>query len=280
MIGISYILKNVLSFTVFIIIDILTKNLIVSTFSLIPITILIYAIYDIKGVSTFYKFKFELKNRSSFKLLKNMLYFIIFNLLTLLLVNIPRIFVDKMCSDAQLGYFGILMMIPTVIILVVQIIIQPAVNRQVEDFNAQNYARIKSTMAKFFAMITFVSLLCSLAAFVLGPFAFKILYGVDFEKYRFIMMVLVISGMFNGFSTLISTLLTIIKNTKSQLFIYASIFILECIATPLVLKTFAFESVFIVYLTMMIIQFIVFSICYYIGFCKKYCSSLNRKLKQ
>ena len=48
-----------------------------------------------------------------------------FSLLTLILLNVPRFIANYTLNSDEIGYLGILMMIPTVMSLICQFIIQP-----------------------------------------------------------------------------------------------------------------------------------------------------------
>lgn len=269
-VGFSYFLKNIFSFVIFLIIDLITENVILSTVALLLTTIIVYLFYDYRHTLRFRKIKISFDYKKIYSLFKNILPFMLFNLLTMVIANIPRIIVDLYYTDVELGYFGILIMIPTVIILLGQLIIQPYINQLTDDFYAKQYKKITVSVKKIMILISSVSLLCAIGAFVLGPWAIQLLYNVSFENYRASIVVLVISGMFNCYASMISTVLTVIRKTRIQLGIYSFVVIFEIICMSILLKILPFSIVFWTYLGIMILQFFIFAICYHILFVRRY----------
>lgn len=273
-VGISYFIKNILCFFVFFAVDIITRDILLSSVALLITTLSVYFLYDYRKVLQFEKLQLVFDFKNIIALFKNIFNFMIFNLLTMVIANIPRIIVDLYYSDTELGYFGILIMIPTVVILLGQLIIQPFLNTLSENFHSKQYNEILFSVKKILALITFVSLLCAVGAYILGPWALRIFYGVDLTSFRLAIFLLVIAGMFNCYSAMLSTVLTVIRKTGIQLVIYSSVLVFEAIFMAVVLRFTDFSIVFWIYLGIMILQFIIFILCYHYLFVRRY---LNAK---
>ena len=269
-VGFSYLLKNFVSFMVFTAVDLIFKNIIIASLSLLLATSVIYVVFDQNYVRKFKKLKIEYNSKNIISLFKHILPFLLFNLLTMVIANVPRIIVDLFYTDSELGYLGILMMIPTVIILLGQLTIQPFINDLTNNFCNEIYNKISTSLLRIVALITVFSLTCSLGAYLLGPWALQILYGLNFKNYRTAIAVLVITGMFNCYSMVLSTVLTIVRKTKIQLWVYSFIFIFESVIMYALLPFLSFSAVFWIYLLVMIVQFIIFLVCYYIFFVRRY----------
>lgn len=275
LVGISYFIKNILSFAVFFITYFLTGRIIPSSVSLLLVTLLVFLFFDRALVGNFQKIGISFKLKTVFSLFKNILSFMLFNLLTMVIANVPRIIVDLYHTDSKLGVFGILIMIPTIVILLGQLIIQPLLNGMSENFHKNKFREISSSVKKMLILITAVSIPSALAGYFMGPFALKLLYGVNLTDYKLSIALLVIAGMFNCYAAMLSTVLTIIRKTGIQLIIYTGIFATETAIMAVVLKFVSFSFVFPIYLAVMVLQFVIFLICYYLLFVRRYVHAEN-----
>ena len=265
-VGISYVIKNFACFIIFGIVDYLTKSIVLGTVSILVATLLVYVVYDKKILKQFCNLTFVKDRKHVFSLFNTVKYFVLFNLLTIVIPNIPRIIVDFNYSDDDLGYFGILMMIPTVMVLLGQLIVHPYINAITDNYQNNDFKALKTQIYKFTGLIALTSALCSAAAYFVGPFALKILYGISFDAYRLILVTLVVSGMFNAFTVLLSTVLTVFRKTKGQMIIYGFVAIFETVIMYIGLKDNNFTFSFWLYLLVMLIQCILFGgyfICTY-----------------
>ena len=275
LVGISYFLKNILCFIVFFIAYISTRKIILSAMALLLATLLVYLLFDRRLVNGFEKIRISFNIKSVFALFKNILNFILFNLLTMVIANVPRIIVDLYYTDSELGVFGILIMIPTIVILLGQLVIQPCLNGMSENFHGNNFKNISASVKNMLLLITAVAVPTTLAAYFIGPFALKLLYGIDLSGYKLSIALLVIAGMFNCYAAMLSTVLTIIRKTGIQLIVYTSIFIAETVIMAIILRFVSFSVVFPIYLGIMILQFAFFLVCYYSLFVRRYVHAEN-----
>lgn len=134
--------------------------------------------------------------------------------------NIPRFIGNDLLSSKNIGYLGIVMMIPTVMSLISQLVIQPKIvelcnllkHKKVDDF----YRMINKICIILFSM----SIVISICAYTIGSFCLQLLYGLSFDKFRILFCVLVLAGTFNCLSSVYSNGLTILRKTKEQIYIY------------------------------------------------------------
>lgn len=263
-VGISLVLKNFICLLIFFIIDVLTKNIIISIFSILISTIFIYVLYDKKILKRFKQLKLKFDNRIAIQLFNNTKYFFFFNFLTMLITNCPKILVDMLYDDKLQGYFGIIIMIPSIMGLFGLLIIQPVILELTNLYNSKEIRKLNQKIIKIFLLILAIAVVCIICALLLGVPVFKLLYNIDFSDYKIYLAISVLAGMFNVYTSFSSTLLTIIKKTKVQFYLYILILLFEVIAILFCSSLIGFKGIFIGYTITSFINYI----CFYLYFLK------------
>lgn len=264
--GISYSVKTVFSITVFLIVDIITKNVLFATAFFFLAVFATFLAFDIPLLYRYKKISF--KTNGVISLTKDISFFVIFNLIVIVIANIPRLMADTVFSAAQMGYLSIIMMIPTVMSLMGQFIIQPSLTAFVNDRKNKNYTSFKKRTISIIAIIILLTVVFCAATYFLGPPVLSIVMGIDLSKYAFVMTIAIIAGSFVILTTFISTLLTVMEKTRIQLVLYAVSLIVEFLAIYLSLGKEDIFYLFLSFLFSMAIQFFLF-LMYYILSIKK-----------
>lgn len=228
LVGKSYTLKNALAFTSFTAVDLLTKNIYISSIFILIATVVVYFMYDKRFLKNFKKLE-----RQSFPavsgLFNRMSSFIAFVFITILISNVPRLIADLFYSETEMGFFSIIFMIPSIMVLFGQFVIQPFLTQMTADANSGKNEAVNKTLLKMVAATTVVAALGAAAAWFLGVPVLSAVFGNDFSGYQGAMTLAVISGAFIVISTIFSTVLTVYKENRIQLFLYIGSVILESV---------------------------------------------------
>lgn len=224
-IGKSLFYKSIISAIVFTIIDILTKNIFYSIMGMVLTTMIIFVFYDLKLLKNYNKIKIIFNN----KVFKKSKYVFILSFVTLLIINAPRFIGEKGLSSEEFGYLGILMMIPTVMALFGQFVAQPIVINLSLYYKKKDEPNFSKLIKKSNLIIIILGLLTCIVAVTIGPSVLKILYGISFEKYRFIFCVLIVAGTLNSITAILSNALTILRETKIQFYMYILVLFIEIV---------------------------------------------------
>jgi O-antigen/teichoic acid export membrane protein len=222
--GISLTLKGAVGFAAFLVIDLITKNLLLSGASLLFVNLLFMISYDRINVKRLERVTVRLDRiredaADSLRLMKKCIYIFLFSFLTTAMANIPRFFID-IYHESDQGYFGILIMPATLIALLVTFIIQPGIVPLSELHKNRQYDRFKKTVGK----LTFLSLALGVAAipvaYLIGGPVLTLIYGVDLTPYRLELAKVVFGGTLNVVAMIYSNALVIIRKQFIQLVIY------------------------------------------------------------
>lgn len=267
LVGKSLTFKTIFSVLVLICVDYTTKNLLFSVFAYMLVNLVVFIFYDKFLANKFVKTKIQI-NKQTINLLLSTKFIFLNNFISNVLINIPRFFVKFIYSNTELGYLGILIMIPTVLSLFGQFIVQPILLKLIIAVNKKDKGKFDYYISKCTKYILGISLLCIVAAYLLGPEVLNILYGIDFSNYRLSILILIFAGTFNVLSFIISTALNIFRKIMIQTVAYISTLLISIVLFYFFTVNFTFKIIFIIYLLVMILQFILLYI-YYLSVKKK-----------
>ena len=257
-VGISLTLKALLILLFFVISEVLTKNIIISSISILLASILVFIFYDLPNLKKNEEFQFIYNNQ----VYTQSKYIFMFGFITQLILNVGRFIGMKTLDEIEIVYLGILMMIPTVMTLISTFIVQPElVNLTILYEKKKNKEFDKSLKTITKTLIKF-SILCMILAITIGPFALKILYQLDFNNYRLAFVLLILAGTFNGITTIYSNALTIFRKTKDQFNFYVIVLIINIIFSYIASVKFGLNGIITALTMSMLIQSILFNWSY------------------
>ncbi len=129
-VGISYTIKAIFSLIVFVISEILTKNLYLSLLLFLIINLLVLLIYDVRQYKNISKApKIEYDFSCFLQITKKTFPIFILQFVSIYLVNSPKYIITYFTSDELQAIFGVLIIPATILSLVGNYLIQPFVKR-------------------------------------------------------------------------------------------------------------------------------------------------------
>lgn len=260
-VGKSYTLKNIVGVIIFFLIDILTENIYYSVLSMLFVNMLVFYFYDYLKASKVSKLRIVSFKKSS-AVLKASFGFFIYNFLILVISNIPRMTVYQFLSESELGYYGILVMIPSVMTLLGALIISPVLTDLSMFHNEKRYTDFDSLVRKLVIITLTISILCMIVAYFLGDPVLSLLYGISFEGYSITFLIFIVAGTFNVLTVILSNLLTIYRKTKFQVLLYLSVLIFGITISIIATIHLGMNGAVFSYFMIMFFQFILFTAYY------------------
>lgn len=267
-VGKSYLLKNILCLIFFYIINIFTRSLLFSSFSLIIINIIIYFFYDFKKVKEYCNISFK-KDKKNYLVLKNSFFYFLSSFILLVISNVSRFSVDGFLSNLDQGYFGILIMIPSIITLFGQFIIAPVIIDLSNLYNIKNKKGLIKKILNCIYISIIICAICFLLAYFLGEPILTMLYKVSFKDYKHTFLLLILAGFFNVITLIFSTVLTIIRKTKIQVVLYLITLLISIVSSIYFTQNFQLNGAIISYFLVALIQSLLFVFFSYYVFKKK-----------
>ena len=219
-VGKSLLIKSALYLFVFLIVDLFTKNIVLSSVSMIFLSAFVLVLYDYPAVLLYKDKSVKLNIKASFKILTMGFYTFAFTFIANYLVNIPRYAIDEVLSDEFLTIFGIIVMPASIITLVGQFALQPMVSR------LNNYQKNgeKRQFLKIISILSIVSVVTGLVAvitaYLIGIPVLNLLYGINLKEYLFDLVIIIIGATVYSLACVFSNALTVLRKTRIEFVIY------------------------------------------------------------
>jgi len=264
-VGKSYFFKAVLSVSLFIIIDLITKNLIYSCLAIIFSWLTIMLIYDMRITRTLIK-NISINKVNIIKIFKNGFFVFIITFLGLYILNAPKYAIDNLGVEELQAIFGIIIMPATVMGLFAQFLIHPYLTTITELYNNRKYKQFINLLYKSIIYILAVGIVCCLAGYFLGSFVLGLIYNVDLSQYSLNLLFILIAATFYTMANIILSFLITMRYNFIQFIIYVCVSIFTLILSTVLTNMYQITGATIAYLATMILIFILYSIAIYVIF--------------
>ena len=252
-VGFSMSCKAVISIVMFLLLDLLTKNLIISIISIVLTNLLFLVFYEIKNTKKLIRNKYCFNKKIIIRLFKLGFYTFVFTFLNLYLINIPKLAIENLLSNKFQTIFGIVIMPATVISLFAQFIAHPFLLEIKKNVHEKKFADLTKLIIKLTLIILLMGLICVVCAWLLGVPVLKIVYGINLQKYRVDLIIILVGATFYAITTIFANVLITFRKTLSQAIIYMLISIVSSIFAMLFVKYYGIFGASLTYLITMII---------------------------
>ena len=199
-VGKSLFLKSLLSIIVFLFIDIITKNMILSIISMIIVCLLIIFFYDFKKTYKYIDLKIKVNMANVYSILKKGFFTFAISFLGMYVLNAPKYSIDTYLTNNYQTIFGIIVMPATVIGLVAQFLIHPYLNQIVALYENKDLKNLKKLLTKLILLIIGFGVISIILAYLFGTQILGIIYGLDLSSYKIGLSIIILSAIFYGFN--------------------------------------------------------------------------------
>lgn len=276
-VGISFFLKGILSMISFLLIDIITKNLLLSVFSIIIVQLSVITLYDLKNLKSV-KFKMNKFNYDNVKyIFKSGFFVFAFTVLNQYVINSPKYSIDTLLNNTDQTIYGIISMPATVMLLLSQFLIHPYITTLKECLNRNKMLEFKKIVNKLLYALIIFGIIALVGAYIVGIPVLEIVYGVKLNNYCLSLLKIIIGSTFFGLSFVISSSLVAMRIDKEQTGLYVIQCIISYLLCSLFINNYGLYGAFDGYLISMITLFIMYTILYNIKIKKIEKGVLNEK---
>lgn len=259
-VGKSLLLKSIISVIVFIIIDVITKNMITSIISMILINVLILIIYDIKISRGMVDFSVKVKKENVIQIFKAGFFTFAIAFLGMYVLNAPKYAIDSYLTENYQTIFGIIVMPATVIGLVAQFLIHPYLNQILDLYKNKDLKLLNKLILKLVIYILAFGTISSILAYFLGVQVLGLIYGLDLSLYRVGLLIIIIASTLYTIGVIYSSVLTTVRETFPQFIIYIFMAIFAFFTSNILTKTLEINGAIWSYLGIMTMQFLIYVI--------------------
>ena len=218
--GISYAIKAIGGIMAFLVVDILTHDLILSIIALIAINLAVLVFYDLRNFRkiTTQKIHFDFHNIK--KILKICFPIFLFTALAIYLSNCQKYILTYFTSNDLQSIFGILIMPATMLSLVGSYLINPFINHLTLLFHRKKYDHFMSSVLKILGGLTVCGFIVIIVCWFIGIPVLNFIYQMNLDEYQLGLILVMIASLFYSITMLISSFLTILKENKWQSLLY------------------------------------------------------------
>lgn len=182
-------------------------------------------------------------------------------LLAMLSLNIPRYFID-IYHQADIGYFGILAMPVTLIVLMMTLILQPNVVQLSHLLKMRKYDEFNKYVLKICTITAAVGLFILAGAAVIGVPALELVFGIDFSNYYYALIVIVFAAIINALVGVMINIFVIMRVFRPQVFVLIVTNLALVLASYLIIPTGGILSAMFLFMTVNIVQLLVLAVVY------------------
>lgn len=253
-VGKSLFMKSLLSICLFLIVNLITRNMIISILAMIIICIIIIICYDFKKVYTYIDFKVKVDKKNVWDIFKKGFFIFAISFLGMYVLNAPKYAIDTYLTNDFQTIFGIIVMPATIIGLVAQFLIHPYLNQIVSLYESKNLKELKKLLFKIITFVVGFGMIATILGYLIGTQILGLIYGIDLSAYKVGLAVIIISATLYTIGTIYSSVLTTVRETFSQFVIYIIVSVFACIVSNIFTKLLGMNGAIVSYFLIMVIQ--------------------------
>lgn len=246
--------KSLISIILFLVIDILTKNMIISIISMIIACILIIIFYDFRKTYSYIDLKIKIDWHNVLNILKKGFFVFAISFLGMYVVNAPKYSIDSFLTNDYQTIFGIIVMPATIMSLIAQFLIHPYLNKILEFYKTKNLKGLEKVLLKIIGIIILFGIIATILGYVIGTQVLGLIYGLDLSMYKVSLAIIIISATLYTIGTVCSSILTTVRETFSQFIIYLGVSIFAFIISATLTKFLGINGSIIAYFFIMTSQ--------------------------
>ena len=276
-VGISFVIKSLLSVLLLLIIDLITHKIIFAALSLFISQIITIIIYDLPCLKK-YKFSMKKFNRNNvIYILKSGFFTFSFLILSQILLNEPKIAIDNHLSSSSQTIYGIIAMPTTVMVLLGQYLIHPILTKLTSLVKEKKYDEFNKIVFKVILILFLLGIVIDIIAYFIGIPILEILYGTNLKKYKIGLVIILFASIIYGIVNIMFNSLIVIRKTFGQSIIFLTVDFLGIFLGNYFIPKYKVYGAVYSYLSLMIVLLILY-IIYYIISLNKLKSKKEKKI--
>lgn len=254
-VGLSMTIKAVLSIILFLVVDILTQNLILSCLSIVLSNTIIMCTYDYNNIKKIGIAKEKFNGKANKVIFLTGFFTFLLAFLSIYVINIPRYTINNILTDDLQTIFGIIIMPATFMGLLGQFIIQPFLVKIKDLVQRNDYSSLSKMVIKITCAIIVLSIIILVIAYFLAIPVLEFIYGINLSNYKIAFMIILFGAVFYSLTVIFSAILVAMRKTLSQAIIYIIVSILGTLVSYPLVRELNISGASITYLITM------FSLC-------------------
>lgn len=261
-VGISLTIKSVFALILFVVVDIVTRNIIYSILFAILAWILVIVLYDFKNVNYVSKFKLHFNISSLRDIFKNGFFVFIINFLSSYIVNAPKYALDGRASNELQAIFGIILMPATLISLGAQYFIQPFLEQLTSSFKNNDKKAFNKVVIKLLFITSGLGVICLIGAYILGIPVLSLVYGLELSAYLFELEIIIFGSILFALSLILSSALITVRYNFIQFIVFVITSVFGFFISIILITRFSIDGAAYAYSCIMLLEFFLYGLIY------------------
>ena len=241
--GQSLTFKSLVGLTVFLVVDLFTKNIIVSIIASIVVNVLTIIFYDFRVINKLVDKAEKGTLKNALTIFKNDFFVFANSFAGIYVLNAPKYALDTYSNDTTQAMFGYIIMPATVITLFAQFVFMPFLNDLKKLYADKNMTKFGQISRKIKYAVLGFGIFAVAAGYLLGPEVLRIIYGVDdLLNYRIQLAIILGAYICYGISYTNLILLTTVRKTFIQFVIYVITMIIAFVGSNMLVKAYGIDG--------------------------------------
>lgn len=261
-VGIFQTVKSIINIILFTLIIVFSKNIILSSSSILIVNILFALIIERPAAKTANNWKFEIKTKEIKNILYQNFYVCFFTFLTSYIISSPKYAIDKYLIDDMQAIFNIILMPATFIYLLAGFILSPFMVEISKEIEKKEYDKSKKRVIKIISIILLLGIISLIGCYYCGIPILNIIYGIDLTAYKFGFLIIILGSIMYSISVAISTILIAYRELKIQTIISLVLSILSYLICNILVKKLSITGGCYAYLIVVSLRALIYIILF------------------
>lgn len=261
-VGIFQTVKSIINIILFTLIIVFSKNIILSSSSILIVNILFALIIERHAAKTANNWKFEIKTKEIKNILYQNFYVCFFTFLTSYIISSQKYAIDKYLIDDMQAIFNIILMPATFIYLLAGFILSPFMVEISKEIEKKEYDKSKKRVIKIISIILLLGIISLIGCYYCGIPILNIIYGIDLTAYKFGFLIIILGSIMYSISVAISTILIAYRELKIQTIISLVLSILSYLICNILVKKLSITGGCYAYLIVVSLRALIYIILF------------------
>lgn len=259
-VGISQIVKAIIGLIAFVLIDIITRNLIISCASLCIVSILTILFYDFPQAIKLLPKGEKIQSQNIINIYKKEFFLFANAFFVMYLLNAPKYAIENYLTEETQAVFGIILMPASILPLFAQFVVAPIVNKLTSLYKEGNIHKMKQIETKSIGAIIIFGVIAILLGYTIGVPALNFIYNVNLNEYKIDLAIILLAYIFYAMGYVETMILTIYRNMKGQFWVHLITAVIICISSYYLVNRLNIIGASISYLITMVTYYIMLTV--------------------
>ena len=263
-VGVTLTIKNILGIAVFLVVDLITKNLIISILSFIIVYTLVMIFYDFIQADMRKQIKGRVEKKNVLDIFVKGFPTFCVTFLNIYIINASKYAIDGLMADSYQAIFGIIVMPATLKILLAQFMVHPFLNIINNYVEKNDYKSVNKLLLKISACLFVIGVVAIVFCYFIGIYILEFVYGISLIDYNLCLSIILVGSIFSALTSVIITILIAMRYTVIQMIIYIVVTVCAYISSNILVQKFGVMGASVSYSLIMITNCIIFYLTYLI----------------